>query len=148
MIKDRFGKKVLFLTLSPDKATSIINGGLKTIIKPDAEEIQKGDIVIIYAGLPVEQIVGSCTVESSLEAKYTKLIKEYGLVSDIAFSKPKNQKALAINLKNPIPMYNPISLSEIKTILPGFAPPKSCKQFTYSQFINLMNSSVKYSAIS
>jgi predicted transcriptional regulator len=149
MITEKHGKKVLFLSLSPERATALINKEIKTIIKQDAPEVQKGDIVLIYAGSPVEQIIGSCTVESVAEGKYSKLVKQFGSKTDIGMDiRYRQLPAFAITLKNATPMYKPITLNEIKTLLPGFAPPKTFKHFTYSQFINLMNTSIKYAAIS
>ena len=153
MATDRENKKVLFLSLNAERAKKIISGKINAEIKQIAPEVIKGDIIMIYARSPIEQIIGMCTVESIIKAEPDKLWDIAGQRSGIKKSEMINMLkdmsfGYAMIFKNPIPMYKPINLKEIKSLLPGFMPPRNCKYFTYSQFMNLMNSSAKYASLS
>lgn len=146
-------KKVLFLSLSSDRAKKIISGKINTEIKSISPDVKKGDIVMIYANSPVEQVIGMCTVDKIIKdspENFWKMIgKSAGLKKYEIMDMLKDMTfGYAIVLKNAIPMYKPIHIDEIKSLLPGFMPPMSCKYFTYRQFMNLMSSSAKYAAIS
>ncbi|RLG80962.1 MAG: DNA-binding protein [Thermoprotei archaeon] len=94
----------------------------------------QGSVIIVYASGNVKAIIGEFRVGRVLFAKPNEIwdalseMKEAGIGSDDYQYIRGSKYALAIEVVDPVLYTKPITLKELKSIIPGFMPPLSFRE--------------------
>jgi len=124
--------RALMLSIRPDYAGRILDGEKSVELRRIRPNISKGDILVIYASLPKGAIVGRVEVRGLIEGHPTQLWKSVRGACGLSkreftqyFTGAK--KAYGIVVRRPMRSRNPLTLGEIRQILPNFHPPQGYK---------------------
>ncbi len=109
-----------------------------------APRIEEGDVVIVYASGNLKSIVGEFTagrVIEDLPEKVWALVHRPGTgVSRESWNYIRGaRRAMAIEVRDPVPYPRPITLDEVRRIIPGWLPPFSYRElYTGDPFYELI----------
>lgn len=123
-------KTVLFLSIKPRFAASILDGTKTVELRRVSPAVQEGYLVLLYASSPQRELVGTCRVVDlevgSIDAIWDRhgdrtgvTQSEYGRYFEGA------HRAVAIILSEPLRLPQPRSLMDLRGALAGFQPPHS-----------------------
>jgi predicted transcriptional regulator len=120
----------LFISIKPEFASKII-GGSKTIeLRKNKPRAKVGEIVLIYSTTPVKAVIGfgkiAEVIESTPEMIWNCYSEKLGidiLRYDEYYSNAP--KAIGIKITEVQTLKTPVTLKDIKKILPKFSPPQT-----------------------
>ncbi len=129
-------KKYVLMSIKPKYAQSIKSGKKTIELRRVVPKITKGDIIVIYESMPVQQITAFCEVVSVLSMESQNLWKAVchkACISKEAFDKyfQGKQQANGIELKNISILTTPKTMKELTWDL---RPPQSYRYISSTQF--------------
>ncbi|VBB07106.1 Hypothetical protein LUCI_2350 [Lucifera butyrica] len=122
-------EKCLLLSIHPEYVYKIFNGTKAIELRRTRPKIQTGDWVVVYATSPLKALYGMLQVEKVITSTPSILWETTRNVSGISeknfFSYFHNtNKAYGIFISKKWALPNPLSLEELRQIIPGFRPPQ------------------------
>jgi predicted transcriptional regulator len=123
-------KITLLLSIKPKMAEAILNGSKKWEYRKVAPQVEIGSRVIIYASRHCKEIVGEFVIAKILKEPVDLLIEK--TIAETPHKKEeiysyfaKRKIGYALKVENPLKYDQPISLTEIRKMIPGFLPPQN-----------------------
>ncbi|RLG77621.1 MAG: DNA-binding protein [Thermoprotei archaeon] len=120
----------VLMSVKPVFANEILSGTKKYELRSKGQRIETGDVVIVYASAPVKSIVGLFRVGEVFIVEYPELVRLFqrgvlrGVTErDIQFMYGKKRPILVLEVVEPKRIATPITLAELREIMPGFRPP-------------------------
>ena len=122
----------LLISLRPRFANDILAGEKRVELRRIRPRISRGDIIVIYASLPVGAIVGFARVLHVTAGAPSLLWKSVGAVSGLRkgeFSEyfRGSSEGFAIHLGTTRRREDPLTLTTLRKKIPGFSPPQCYK---------------------
>ncbi len=118
------------MSVRPQYAERIIDGTKQVELRRARPSFGPGTVVLIYTTAPIYQIRGVFVVSQLIEGTVGSLWKRFRQALGVsrreylAYFYGK-QVGYGISIKTARPMNRPITLSDIRSLWPGFAPPRS-----------------------
>jgi len=144
-------KDFLLISIKPKFAKKIFDGN-KTVElrKSSPQRVHKDSFVLIYVTAPIKELWGVCNIESIVKAKTELLWQNEGEKTGISKKEFNDyfggkDSGYGIKIKNVKSFLdNSISLSDLKNIIPGFAPPQTYSYIEESLINNSLLAEIIY----
>ena len=141
----------LLISIKPQYAKKIFKGN-KTVElrKSSPQRVRENSFVLIYVTAPVKELWGVCNIESIVKSKTEVLWQNEGKKTGISKKEfndyfGKKDSGYGIKIKNVKSfLNNSISLSDLKNIIPGFAPPQTYSYIDESLINNTLLADIIY----
>jgi predicted transcriptional regulator len=122
-------KKAIFLSVLPKFATKILSGAKTVELRKVRPNLTEGDLILLYVTSPeksLQAILRVCKVRSGSPDELWENSSEGVGLSYTEYKTYFNGTKLgcAIYFDNVVPLPNPLSLSTLRTLFPGFQPPQ------------------------
>lgn len=124
----------LFISVKPEFAEKIFTGNKTIELRKCTPKARKGDLVIVYSTDPIKAVIGICYVSDIIKLSPKKMWQLHK--ASLGIDKKRfdayyenYETAIGIKLKSIWLLGSQISLSKIRSILPGFQPPQTFKYY-------------------
>ncbi|MCE4602226.1 MAG: DNA-binding protein [Desulfurococcales archaeon] len=125
---------IYLMSIRPKYARAIFAGRKKYELRKlsGAPSIEEGSIVIVYASGQIKGIIGEFRVGRVIKAapeKVWEIVRQpgTGIGEDAWFYIRGARQAMALEVRDPTPYQRPVTLEEIRRVIPGWMPPFSYK---------------------
>jgi len=122
----------VLMSIKPHFAEEILSGKKKFELRARVAPLNSGDLVIVYASSPVKSIIGVFRAGRIFIGNYEEivdLLRNYpraGITEeDLKYIANRKREIIAVEVLAPRRLPRPITLSEIRKLIPGFRPPVS-----------------------
>jgi len=130
--RNRRVSEFVFMSIKPVFGEEILDGVKKFELRSKVGTLLPGDKVILYESYPVKSVVGMFSVGRTFVVDFPVLLELFrsGVLEgvterDIEFMSSRKRPILVIEVVDPIRLPQPITLSELRVLVPGFRPPMS-----------------------
>ena len=133
---------LLVISVKPEFMNLILLGVKQIELRKCRPSINKDKtLVVLYCTAPVKAVVGVCTIreyiEGSPESIWNKFSELVGIDKDRFFEYYRNRdRAFALKLDNVVKLSKKITLCQIRSKFPDFAPPQTYKYFNLQETEN------------
>ena len=133
------GHRGAILAVRAHLAEALVNGDKGVEFRRARPAFQAGDVIYVYATSPVQAIIGTFTCGRVIEGSPTKLWRDHANASEITRAHFRDYfngsgKGYAIEVTNPEPWSRPLTLQDLRALIPGFHPPQSYR-FLSDEFV-------------
>ena len=138
-------REALVLSIKPQYACKIFSGEKLIELRKIRPSLQDGDKVFVYVSSPVMKMMGLFVVSDVISDSPYKLWKKVGSLSGISKNEFNNyydgsKIGYGIKIKNVSLFRSPISLTNLKSLLPGFRPPQCYRYLDSNEFATINSS--------
>lgn len=135
-------REALVLSIKPQYASKIFDGGKSVELRKTRPSLQSGDKVLVYVSSPVMKMMGLFTVSDVVSDSPYKLWKRVGSYSGISKDEfnsyyEGSEVGYGIVIKKVSLLNSPISLTNLKKLLPGFSPPQCYRYLNSTEFATI-----------
>lgn len=149
MSQEGRARKALLVSIHPRYAVRILKGGKTVELRRIRPRVHGETILLIYVSSPVKALKAIARVERITAAKPDKLWEQVAHCAGLSQAEFKSYFSnvnigYAIHLKEVWQLPQPILLSELRELWPGFRPPQSYKYLSdneTSKLIKILGSS-------
>lgn len=134
--------RALFLSIRPKYVRKIIDGLKKVEFRRICPNVRAGDLIFIYASSPQRRLECRSVIRELSRDTPESLWKKYKETSGLTRAEFKSyflgaSVGFAIHL-GPIAKFDePVTLSSLREIWPGFSPPQIYRYLTQEEFSDL-----------
>lgn len=114
----------------PPLARALISGNKRVEFRRARPSLKPGDIIYVYATSPVQAIIGRFMCGEIIAASPSQLWRDYGRMSELTRRHffdyfDGRLTGYAIKVRGPTAWPSPVTLENLRTVMPGFHPPRS-----------------------
>ncbi|MDW3192726.1 MAG: DUF3850 domain-containing protein [Cytophagales bacterium] len=132
--------KILLISIKPQFAERIFSGNKSIELRKTSPKVSEGDLILFYVTSPEKMVKGIGRVKGLIEDTPANIWSEYqetaGIGEELYFDYYQNSnRAIGILLKDVVEFKKTVSLSDIKSTFPSFAPPQSYRYLSKFDFL-------------
>ena len=132
--------RILLISIKPQFAERIFSGSKTIELRKTSPKVNEGDLILFYVTSPEKMIKGIGRVKGLIEDTPANLWSAYrdtaGIGKELYFDYYNNSnKAIGILLKDVVEFQKSVSLSDIRSSIPSFAPPQSYRYLSKFDFL-------------